>query len=442
MIVASVNLNKGLGDSDNRAGVEKWLVKNDVDLLIAQEPFSEGSGADVRFQEYVGVGGDHDLHTWIRDGLAPPNLVRRRDQFQVLKTECWRVYNCYLSAYSSAERVDSLRRLRNDVAAEWKHPVVIAGDFNLAPTPEDGKYGDRVSTFTSDKERQLFNQLLEKGHLFDSTRAEHNEPVEFTIERQREDKHIRFRCDLALVSKVSMPDVSVHYDHSVRQSSGAQFTDHSAILIDVPETLPTRQPRTPSLFGGIDETRREFEYRPHNTAMNRGEASPVARMIVRQSIVTPSDTRVLDYGCGRGEDVRFFEEHGMDASGWDPHDEFGFTDPPEGPYDLCTCTFVLNVLPTICRRMEVLKNMKNLTKKNGIIIITTRSPNSIEKNAQKRDWPDHNDGYWSSKKRKTFQKGIGIEEHRNMWNRLDVDLHQLTKNLKGTRNSCISVVKV
>ena len=50
---------------------------------------------------------------------------------------------------------------------------------------------------------------------------------------------------------------------------------------------------------------------------------------------------MLDYGCGKGDDVRELEAHEIDVSGWDP------THNPEGALinsDIVNLGFVLNVI--------------------------------------------------------------------------------------------------
>jgi DNA phosphorothioation-associated putative methyltransferase len=51
--------------------------------------------------------------------------------------------------------------------------------------------------------------------------------------------------------------------------------------------------------------------------------------------------QILDYGCGRGGDVRALGHLGFDASGWDPVHR------PDGelrPSDIVLLTYVLNVI--------------------------------------------------------------------------------------------------
>jgi hypothetical protein len=44
------------------------------------------------------------------------------------------------------------------------------------------------------------------------------------------------------------------------------------------------------------------------------------------------------------------------------------------------------------------------------LFVVTRSPADIDPRAASANWPSHQDGYWSSEVRGTFQKGISTEE--------------------------------
>jgi DNA phosphorothioation-associated putative methyltransferase len=69
---------------------------------------------------------------------------------------------------------------------------------------------------------------------------------------------------------------------------------------------------------------------------------------------------VLDYGCGRGDDVSALAAAGIDVVGWDPH----FA--PEAPLiesDVVNLGFVLNVIETASERAEALKSAYNLTRR-------------------------------------------------------------------------------
>ncbi len=56
----------------------------------------------------------------------------------------------------------------------------------------------------------------------------------------------------------------------------------------------------------------------HKTALTRYELSRPVSLAVGHGVID-KETRVFDYGCGLGFDVRFLSDQGYDIQGWDPH---------------------------------------------------------------------------------------------------------------------------
>lgn len=76
----------------------------------------------------------------------------------------------------------------------------------------------------------------------------------------------------------------------------------------------------------------------HLTAKQRDAPSLPIRMLYERNLLRG---RLLDYGCGYGQDIRFLRSKGYDATGYDPHHA------PEllsGTFDTIVCFYVLNVL--------------------------------------------------------------------------------------------------
>lgn len=76
---------------------------------------------------------------------------------------------------------------------------------------------------------------------------------------------------------------------------------------------------------------------------------------------------MLDYGCGKGFDADYF--------GMDKYDPFYFPNTKYGTnvYDVITCNYVLNVIPTSHERESTLHSIRNLLKPNGIAYISIRA---------------------------------------------------------------------
>jgi hypothetical protein len=410
--LASINLNKRLGNPAARAKLTTWLHHHHVDVLVAQEPWKPVNRTAVNLADYSPVGGDGDLFCWSAERFTIPPVSRLESFVQRVELAWLVVYNTYLDCRSVTSRRHQLCRFQEIIAVENGRPILACGDFNLAPRPVDGLNNGRPSNFNSSIDRRPFSELLADNDLIDTTATE---TPQFTIERQQSGLRSRFRCDLALVPGHLLPMVNVEYNHSTRASEQA-FTDHSGILIDVPVTLDTVavEDRN-SLFALLpDATDRTLstrsECQPHKTAMSRVRPSPFARTVVDVLVPRLGITSILDHGCGRGIDVEHYRAAGLDADGWDPHPSFGWTAEHDRQYDLVANIFVLNVLPDPWQRIQALQHAAQFVRPGGYLFVVTRSPADIDAKAAAANWPSHQDGYWSSEAKGTFQKGICTEE--------------------------------
>lgn len=103
----------------------------------------------------------------------------------------------------------------------------------------------------------------------------------------------------------------------------------------------------------------------HLTAKQRDTPSLPIRMLHDRKLI---QGRVLDYGCGYGQDVRFLQAKGFDAHGYDP---YYFPDSQAGTFDTIVCFYVLNVLfPD--EQTEVLMNISRLLKPTGRAYFSVR----------------------------------------------------------------------
>ncbi len=73
-----------------------------------------------------------------------------------------------------------------------------------------------------------------------------------------------------------------------------------------------------------------------------------------------SGASVFDYGCGRGDDIRYLREHEVAASGWDPH--YRPQDPVEAA-DVVNLGYVLNVIENPAERADVLRKALALARR-------------------------------------------------------------------------------
>lgn len=104
----------------------------------------------------------------------------------------------------------------------------------------------------------------------------------------------------------------------------------------------------------------------HRTAMARSALSRPLTTAVADQLLDPSLT-VLDYGCGRGDDLRNLAALGYTAGGWDP------TYRPDGdrlPSDVVNLGYVVNVIEHPAERAEVLRAAWALA--NRLLVVSSR----------------------------------------------------------------------
>ncbi|RKS78668.1 DNA phosphorothioation-associated putative methyltransferase [Actinomadura pelletieri DSM 43383] len=102
------------------------------------------------------------------------------------------------------------------------------------------------------------------------------------------------------------------------------------------------------------------------TAISRDGLSVPARQAILDKQVL-SGRSVLDYGCGRGGDVRLLRQMGCEVVGWDP-----FYNPDAGldPADVVLLTYVLNVIEDPVERRRTLERAWDLA--STVLIVSAR----------------------------------------------------------------------
>lgn len=130
----------------------------------------------------------------------------------------------------------------------------------------------------------------------------------------------------------------------------------------------------------------------HKTALSRDKLS-VPLFLIAQRGYFNGDYTVLDYGCGKGDDLRELEEHGVDCIGWDPVHR------PETdlePSDIVNLGFVINVIEDKKERIETLKRAYGYT--NQLLIVSAMLGNE----SVYEQFKPYKDGVITA--RNTFQK--------------------------------------
>lgn len=117
-----------------------------------------------------------------------------------------------------------------------------------------------------------------------------------------------------------------------------------------------------------------------------------------------NDDTILDYGCGYGFDVTYLSLAGYDIVGYDKyHTPFKFTQLSKGFYNKVICSYVINVIPTIQERLDVLNKLKYFATDESTIYVTIRLRDRCIRKVKQ-----YNDGIVTSKN--TFQKYYSEEE--------------------------------
>lgn len=134
------------------------------------------------------------------------------------------------------------------------------------------------------------------------------------------------------------------------------------------------------------------EVERHKTAIDRNQLSQPMQALARHNYLN-GDFSVLDYGCGKGDDVRELEAHGINVTGWDPVHK------PEEEYtnhDIVNLGFVLNVIEDRQERTDTLIRAWDHADKLLVVAVMVAGESVISQ------FTPYKDGIITS--RNTFQK--------------------------------------
>jgi DNA phosphorothioation-associated putative methyltransferase len=131
----------------------------------------------------------------------------------------------------------------------------------------------------------------------------------------------------------------------------------------------------------------------HLTAIRRRPCSKPIRLAMEKKIITKKTT-VFDYGCGRGDDIKFLRKCRIKAYGWDPYyfPSYYHHHIP-GKKDIVNLGFVLNVIEHKWEREMVLEWAYHMARKGLLVSVRVDKRGGGKK---------YKDGYITSKN--TFQK--------------------------------------
>lgn len=170
--------------------------------------------------------------------------------------------------------------------------------------------------------------------------------------------------------------------------AGIEVRDHCVVAVDPPEdvAMTAERAESPSSDGMPPVAR-------HRTAIGRNSLSaPMAAL--NAAGLLEDGVSVLDYGCGRGDDVRALRAAGIDAVGWDPH--FAPDRSVLAPRHVVNLGFVLNVVEDPTERRDVLRRAFDLAERCLTVAVMLVGKGDVSGHRP------HGDGFLSS--RGTFQR--------------------------------------
>lgn len=233
MKILWLNLRKRGRNTTVLRTVERLIERDGYDILMLQETFSAGDDCS----KVLNLRGGNPVHL-----SADLSVLKLSSTFEVkllvvssnlvaITAESITAFNVHFSPYSSSERERDLENLRELLAGLNGKLVALGGDFNFAPRECDGLFGGMPSAWTSARERQLFNSLLQEFDLVDIL-ALRGTMQEFSIIRKRNGSDIKFRCDFILCSKQLADGAISTYLHETREGTWA-FSDHSGMSFEI-----------------------------------------------------------------------------------------------------------------------------------------------------------------------------------------------------------------
>ncbi len=146
------------------------------------------------------------------------------------------------------------------------------------------------------------------------------------------------------------------------------------------------------LFRVSSDNQVDHKIERHRTALSRDALSSPMKSLAKHGFLD-GDYSIFDYGCGRGDDLRELEAHGLLASGWDPNWR---ADGVKVDADLVNLGYVINVIEDLEERVDALIGAWKLTNKLLVVSAMIAGEEHIKK------FKRYKDGVITA--RQTFQK--------------------------------------
>ena len=108
-----------------------------------------------------------------------------------------------------------------------------------------------------------------------------------------------------------------------------------------------------------------MENNSYLTAITRKKLSVPSKLLLEKDLLKG---KILDFGCGKGFDVKYLKEQDYDIQGYDPYYQ---PNRPNDKFDTIICNYVLNVLEPD-KWQTVLNEIKSLLNEGGTAYICVR----------------------------------------------------------------------
>ena len=139
-------------------------------------------------------------------------------------------------------------------------------------------------------------------------------------------------------------------------SAGVVVTGHDVHVVEGRDETP-KPPDDAQELGAVAR---------HRTAIGRNSLSAPMAALNAAGLIEDGVT-ILDYGCGRGDDVRALQAAGIDAVGWDPH--YAPDRRVLAPREIVNLGFVLNVVEDPDERREALQAAFDLAERCLVVAV-------------------------------------------------------------------------
>ncbi|RCJ17732.1 HIT family protein [Nostoc sp. ATCC 43529] len=155
----------------------------------------------------------------------------------------------------------------------------------------------------------------------------------------------------------------------------------------------------------------------HLTAIERTYLSFPAQFLLNQNLL---QGKILDFGCGFGNDVKILRQKGCDITGYDP---YYFPEYPQNKFDTIICFYVLNVLFAE-EQANILMEISHLLKAGG------KAYYAVRRDLKKEGFREH-----YVHKKPTYQciaklpfPSLYLDEHREVYEYIHYNYQQNSYN--------------